>query len=109
MNTFNFWGSGWGLVGRAVASNTRGPWFESSHWQTFIYNICLLSTVLKDENIEKEAGNSPFLNTIYFDDIFIIVLSYWNIGWSMPLTDRVVDWCRDQMPFQNMGRTWVSR
>ena len=22
-----------GSVGRAVASNTRGPWFESSHWQ----------------------------------------------------------------------------
>ena len=40
-------GSGCGSVGRAVAFDTRGPRFESSHWQKFIYtlNICLLSTV----------------------------------------------------------------
>ena len=57
-------GSGCGSVGRAVASDTRGPRFESSHRQKFIYilNICLLSTVFwKDENKEKEAGNGPFL------------------------------------------------
>ena len=30
-------GSGCGTVGRAVASNTRGPRFESSYWQKFIY------------------------------------------------------------------------
>ena len=56
-------GSGCGSVGRAVASDTRGPWLESSHWQKFIYilNICLLSTVYwKDEHKEKEAGNGPF-------------------------------------------------
>ena len=56
-------GSGCGSVGRAVASDTRGPWFESSHWQKFIYvlNICLLPTVYwKDGNKEKEAGNGPF-------------------------------------------------
>ena len=40
-------GSGCGSVGRAVASDTRGPRFESSHRQKIIYilNICLLSTV----------------------------------------------------------------
>ena len=40
-------GGGCGSVGRAVASNTRGLWFESSHRQKiiFILNICLLSTV----------------------------------------------------------------
>ena len=33
-------------VGRAVASNTRGPQFESNHRQfLFILNICLLSNV----------------------------------------------------------------
>ena len=55
--------SGCGSVGRAVASNTRGPLFESSHRQKFIYllNICFLSTVYwKDENKEKEARNGPF-------------------------------------------------
>ena len=40
-------GSGCGSVGRAVASDTRGQWFKAIHGQTFIQNICLLSTVLK--------------------------------------------------------------
>ena len=31
--------SGCGSVGRAVASETRGPRFESSHRQDFIMNI----------------------------------------------------------------------
>ena len=55
-------GSGCDSVGKAVASDTRGPQFESSHWQKFIYilNICLLSTMYwKDENKEKEAGDGP--------------------------------------------------
>ena len=44
-NSFGQWLCG--LVGRAVASDTRSPRFESSHWQKIIYilNICLLSTV----------------------------------------------------------------
>ena len=38
-------------VGRAVASDTRGPWFESSHWENVIsflskeikiYNFCII-------------------------------------------------------------------
>ena len=28
-------GSGFGSVGRAVASNSSGLWFESSHWRIF--------------------------------------------------------------------------
>ena len=44
-------GSGCGSVGIMVAFNTRGPEFDSSHWQKFTLNICLftclLSTVLK--------------------------------------------------------------
>ena len=51
-------GSGCGSVGRGAASDTRGPRIESSHRQTFISNICLLSTV----NKEKEAENGPFKN-----------------------------------------------
>ena len=31
--------NGWGSVGRAVASDCRGPWFESSHRQKNILNI----------------------------------------------------------------------
>ena len=38
-----------GLVGRAVASNSRGPWFE-------IYIKHLLSTVLKRRKIKDKTG-----------------------------------------------------
>ena len=51
-----------GSVGRAVACNTRGPWFESSHCQ----NLCI-EQLFTDNWIEKtkikkrEAGNGHFL------------------------------------------------
>ena len=51
-------GRGW-LIGRAVASDTRGPRFELCKllYGTFVY--CQLHR--KDENQrKKEAGNGPF-------------------------------------------------
>ena len=33
------WGIGCGSIGRAVASDTRGPPFESSHQQNFIQPV----------------------------------------------------------------------
>ena len=52
-------GGGCGSVGRAVTSDSRGPWFESNHWQKIILKIyCQL--YWKDENREKEARNDPF-------------------------------------------------
>ena len=49
-----------GSVGRAVASDTRGPRLESCHWQT----ICLLSTVYwKDKIKKKRPGIAHFLKT----------------------------------------------
>ena len=51
-------GSGGGSVGRAVASDTRDPWFESQHWQNFIYQL-----YIEKENKEKEAGIGPPLKT----------------------------------------------
>ena len=33
-------GCGCGTVGSAVASETRGPGFESSHWQLLLNNYC---------------------------------------------------------------------
>ena len=50
---------GCGSVGRAVASDTRGPWFESSQ----LYVHCQLHWL--DEIKEKEAGNGPFKNMFY--------------------------------------------
>ena len=54
------WGSGCGAVGRAVASDTRGPGFESSHRQLLLNAYLLLTGCRKDENKEKVAGNGPF-------------------------------------------------
>ena len=41
----SFMGSGCGAVGREVASDTRGPRFESSHRQKFIYIFIYLFSV----------------------------------------------------------------
>ena len=47
--------------GRAVASDTRGPRFESSHRQLLLNIYLLLTVCRKDEKKEKEAENGPFL------------------------------------------------
>ena len=52
-------GSGCGAVGRAVAYDTRGPGFESSHWQLLLNIYLLLTVCRRDENKRKEAGNGP--------------------------------------------------
>ena len=78
-------GSGCGSVGRAVASDTRGLRFKSSHWQKFIY-IELLFTVncvLKRQNKEKEARNGPFKKDMSYnqgDQIEILSVQYLTIS-----------------------------
>ena len=46
-----------GTVGRAVASDTRGPQFESSHRQLL---LCLGTIFRKVVNKGKDAGNCQF-------------------------------------------------
>ena len=58
--TFKCRGSGCGSVGRAVASDTRGPRFEYSHQQLLFNQYFLWTLCRKDENKEKEDGNGPF-------------------------------------------------
>ena len=63
-------GSGCGAVGRAVASDTRGPGSNP-----VIGNFYLLLTVWRNyENKEKEAGNGPFFK------IFLNIgrIGYWT-------------------------------
>ena len=50
--------SGYGSVGIVVASDTRGPRFESSHWQNLL-NIYLLSTVLKRQKLRNRGREWP--------------------------------------------------
>ena len=57
-------GSGCGTVGRAVASDTRGKGFVSSH-QQILFSTCLLLTVIND----KEAGDGAFEKIVSFRQI----------------------------------------
>ena len=54
-------GSGCGAVGRAVAYDSRGPGFESSHRQLLLNIYLLLTVYRKDENKEKRPGMAHFL------------------------------------------------
>ena len=65
-------GSGCGSVGGAVASNARGPRFEYSHRQTFIYRtcICLLSTISENRKMKKKwPGMAKYLQKSFGDQI----------------------------------------
>ena len=53
---------GWGLVGRVVASNTRGPRFESSHWRKILWNNLFIVNCLQKTKKEKEARNNSCFN-----------------------------------------------
>ena len=59
INQDNQWGNGRGAVGRVVASNSRGPMFQSSHQQHCIFNS-YRQMYWKEENKEKEGGNERF-------------------------------------------------
>ena len=47
----------------AVASNTRGPGFESSHWQLLLNNYLLLTVCRKDE-IKRGRERPIFLKKV---------------------------------------------
>ena len=53
-------GSRCGSLGRAIASDTTGPWFKFSDRGNIYIEQFLLSTVWKNENNEKETGNGLF-------------------------------------------------
>ena len=58
-------GSGCGLVGRAVAFDTRGPRFDSSHLQNFIehllVNLFIINYIEKTKINRKRPGMAHFL------------------------------------------------
>ena len=58
-------GSGCGSVGTAVTSGARGPRFESSHWQTFISDIYLLTVnSIEKTKIKKKRPRMAHLKII---------------------------------------------
>ena len=107
-------GSGCGSVGRAVASNARGPRFESSHWQPFISDICLFTVncIEKTKINEKRPGMADFfkkkkgpLRHALFVSYFIFVFPLWHVTlllhqivlqyWSLDLwrlSPKIFEW-----------------
>ena len=53
-------GSSCGSDGRAVASDSRGPRFESSHWQKFKLNIFTGNCIEKTKIKKKRPGLDHF-------------------------------------------------
>ena len=53
-----------GSVGRAVASDTRDPRFESSHRQTFIEHLFTVNCVEKTKMKKKRPGMAHLLNKL---------------------------------------------
>ena len=58
-NNVKISGSGCGAVVRAVASDTRGHGFESSHWQLLLNIYLLVIVCRKDENKRKRGWEWP--------------------------------------------------
>ena len=66
-------GRGCGAVGRAVASDTRYPWFKSWHRQRNKSNVFICQLLSrKDKNKEKEARNGPLKKLVWIDRIKIV-------------------------------------
>ena len=55
-----FMGSGCGSVGRAVAFNTKGPRFDSSHRQNFIEHLFIINCIEKTKINKKRPGIAHF-------------------------------------------------
>ena len=55
-------GSGCGSVGRAVAFNTKGPRFDSSHRQNFIEHLFIINCIEKTKINKKRPGIAHFFN-----------------------------------------------
>ena len=76
-------GSGWGSVGRVVVSDTRGPWFKSSHQRNFSneHIYCW-----KKRKQRKERPGMAQLKNIgkYFcsGNILLFVILYKKVIWT---------------------------
>ena len=63
--------SGWGSVGRAMASDSRGPRFQSSHQQTFVSDIYLftINCIEKMKMKKKWPGIAHYLENSFLSKL----------------------------------------
>ena len=65
-------GSGCGSVGRAVAYDTRGPQFDSSHQQNFIEHLFIINCIEKTKINKKRPGVAHFLKKVNVSNVFSV-------------------------------------
>ena len=108
--TFKCRGSGCGSVGRAVASDTRGPRFEYSHRQLLFNQYFLWTLCRKDENKEKEDGNGPFkkikCNLRYSRQFCCLKYSFLDPHWPTHQCDQIGDFWK--LLVTNFLSNWVK-
>ena len=61
-----------GIVGRAVASDTRDPQFESRHWQNFIYQLRTQNT--EKTKIKERGREWPIFKKIPYMNLFLQIM-----------------------------------
>ena len=70
------WGSGCGSVGRAVTTDSRCPWFKSSHRPKFILNV-YYQLYWKDKNKEKRGRKWPIFENKLYNQQSRVGIKYW--------------------------------
>ena len=81
--------SGCGSVGRAVASDARGPQFKSSYWQTFISDIYLFTVnSIEKTKIKIKIGHDwPMFKTVSNFTHYADVIYYFS---KFPLANSLI-------------------
>ena len=85
--------NGCGSVGRVVASDSRGPWFESNYRQKFYWTFtvsCVEKTTIK----HKDAGNRPIFKISNLgrrlDSQVVFTLDYNEHRYTTPWAERSI-------------------
>ena len=75
-------GSGCGSVGKPVASDTRGPRFESCHWRSFYWTLLTVNCVEKTKIKKKRPGMAHFFKILSTCPSIIL------FPWVIPLSGK---------------------
>ena len=67
------------LIGRAFASDTRGPWFESTHQQNLYWTFLLPTALKRRKKRKKETGNCPF-KKVNQPNVIDLLLAHFHIS-----------------------------
>ena len=113
-------GSGCGSVGRAVAFDTRGPRFDSSHRQNFIEHLFIINCIEKMKINKKRPGMAHFFfkkkqhlyHNLRSQRLIGNFCSFWQYLLYKKLTDFIMK-CLNVLDFQtkstlSCGFKWLS-